>query len=199
MKKVLLIVVVTLLGLGNLSAQEVKFGAKVGLNSSNLRGDMDFDSKIGFNVGAFAEISLSDKFIFQPELLFSTQGAKFEGSDANATVSIKVNYLNIPLMLKYGVTDKLFLEFGPQLGFLLSGKSKFEVTYGGETVSEEQDIKDSSKSFDFGLNFGASFDVAENIMIGARYNLGLSNINDDDRDDDKIQNAVFSLSVGYRF
>jgi opacity protein-like surface antigen len=199
MKKVFLIVVVTLLGLGNLSAQEVKFGAKVGLNSSNLRGDMDFDSKIGFNVGAFAEISLLDKFIFQPELLFSTQGAKFETSDANAAVSIKVNYLNIPLMLKYGVTDKLFLEFGPQLGFLLSGKSKFEVTYGGETDSEEEDIKDSSKSFDFGLNFGASFDVAENIMIGARYNLGVSNINDDDRDDDKAQNAVFYLSLGYRF
>jgi opacity protein-like surface antigen len=199
MKKVFLIVVVTLLGLGNLSAQEVKFGAKIGLNSSNLRGDMDFDSKIGFNVGAFAEISLLDKFIFQPELLFSTQGAKFETSDANAAVSIKVNYLNIPLMLKYGVTDKLFLEFGPQLGFLLSGKSKFEVTYGGETDSEEEDIKDSSKSFDFGLNFGASFDVAENIMIGARYNLGVSNINDDDRDDDKAQNAVFYLSLGYRF
>jgi long-subunit fatty acid transport protein len=199
MKKVFLIVIVTLLGLGNLSAQEVKFGAKVGLNSSNLRGDMDFDSKIGFNVGAFAEISLLDKFIFQPELLFSTQGAKFETSDANAAVSIKVNYLNIPLMLKYGVTDKLFLEFGPQLGFLLSGKSKFEVTYGGETDSEEEDIKDSSKSFDFGLNFGASFDVAENIMIGARYNLGVSNINDDDRDDDKAQNAVFYLSLGYRF
>jgi hypothetical protein len=201
MKKVLLIVVVTLLGLGNVNAQEVKYGAKIGLNSSNLRGDVDFDSKIGFNIGAFAEISLSDKLIFQPELLFSTQGAKFEesGANANATVSIKINYLNIPLMLKYGVTDKLFLEFGPQLGFLLSGKSKYESTYGGETDSGEQDIKDSSKSFDFGLNFGASFDVAENIMIGARYNLGLSNINDDDGDDDTAQNAVFSLSLGYRF
>jgi opacity protein-like surface antigen len=199
MKKVVLIVVVTLLGLGNINAQEVKFGAKVGLNSSNLRGDMDFDSKIGFNAGAFTEISFSDKFIFQPELLFSAQGAKFEESEGNATVSIKVNYLNIPLMLKYGVTDKLFLEFGPQLGFLLSAKSKYEVAYGGETDSGEQDIKDSSKSFDFGLNFGASFDVAEKIMIGVRYNLGVSNINDDDRDDDKAQNAVFSLSLGYRF
>jgi opacity protein-like surface antigen len=115
-------------------------------------------------------------------------------------VTIKADYLNIPLMLKYGVTDKLFLEFGPQLGFLLSAKSKIEETYDGETYSEEQDIKDSFKSIDFGLNFGVSFDVAENIMIGVRYNLGLSNIIDEeDSGDDKLQNAVFSLSVGYRF
>jgi long-subunit fatty acid transport protein len=202
MKKVLLIVVVTLLGLGNVSAQEVKLGAKLGLNLSSLRSDMDFDSKIGFNLGVFAEINLSDKLIFQPELLYSTQGASLEESfDSNSfKATNSVDYLNIPLMLKYGVTDKLFLEFGPQLGFLLSAKSKFEETFDGESISEEEDIKEFFKSIDFGLNFGASFDVAENIMIGARYNLGLTNIIDEeDSGDDKVQNAVFSLSLGYRF
>jgi opacity protein-like surface antigen len=202
MKKVLLIVVVTLLGLGNVSAQEVKLGAKLGLNLSSLRSDMDFDSKIGFNLGVFAEINLSDKLIFQPELLYSTQGASLEESfDSNSfKVTNSVDYLNIPLILKYGVTDKLFLEFGPQLGFLLSGKSKYEETYGGETESETEDIKEFTNSIDFGLNFGVSFDIAENIMIGARYNLGVSNIIDEeDSGDEKLQNSVFSLSLGYRF
>jgi long-subunit fatty acid transport protein len=193
---------VTLLGLGNVSAQEVKLGAKLGLNLSSLRSDMDFDSKIGFNLGVFAEINLSDKLIFQPELLYSTQGASLEESfDSNSfKVTNSVDYLNIPLILKYGVTDKLFLEFGPQLGFLLSGKSKYEETYGGETESETEDIKEFTNSIDFGLNFGVSFDIAENIMIGARYNLGLSNIIDEeDSGDEKLQNSVFSLSLGYRF
>ena len=203
MKKVLFIAVVVLLGLGNVNAQEVKFGTKVGLNLSNFTGDLDdSDSKIGFNIGAFAEISLSDKFIFQPELLFSSQGAKFEESDNNFSFeeTLKFNYLNMPLMIKFAASDKFALEFGPQLGFLLSAKSKFEQTFDGETFSEEVDIKDSVKSIDFGLNFGASFDVAENIMIGARYNLGLSDITDgEDSEDFKVQNAVFSFSVGYRF
>ena len=203
MKKVLFIAVVVLLGLGNVNAQEVRFGAKGGLNSSNFTGDLEgFDSKVGFNLGAFAAISLSDKFIFQPELLFSTQGASSEDSFESETfkLTIKANYLNIPLMIKYGVTDKFALEFGPQLGFLLSAKGKSEGTFDGEAISEEEDIKDSFKSIDFGLNFGASFDVAENIMIGARYNLGLSNIIDEeDSGDDKVQNAVFSFAVGYRF
>ena len=203
MKKVLFIAVVVLLGLGNVNAQEVKFGAKVGLNSSNFTGDTEgFDSKIGFNLGAYAEISLSDKLTFQPELLFSTQGASSEDSFENETfkLTIKANYLNIPLMMKYGLTDKFALEFGPQLGFLLSAKGKAEGTFDGQAISEEEDLKDFFKSIDFGLNFGASFDVAENIMIGARYNLGLSNIMDEeDSGDDKVQNAVFSFAVGYRF
>jgi opacity protein-like surface antigen len=203
MKKVLFIAVVVLLGLGNVNAQEVKFGTKVGLNLSNFTGDLDdSDSKIGFNIGAFAEISLSDKFIFQPELLFSSQGAKFEESDNNFSFeeTLKFNYLNMPLMIKFAASDKFALEFGPQLGFLLSAKSKFEQTFDGETFSEEVDIKDSVKSIDFGLNFGASFDVSENIMIGARYNLGLSDITDGEDDEDfNVQNSVFSFSVGYRF
>jgi|TARA_B110000503_G_C6899012_1_gene309914 opacity protein-like surface antigen len=203
MKKVLFIAVVALFGLGNVNAQEVKFGTKVGLNVSNFTGDTEgFDSKIGFNLGAYAEISLSDKLTFQPELLFSTQGASSEDSFENETfkLTIKANYLNIPLMMKYGLTDKFALEFGPQLGFLLSAKGKAEGTFDGQAISEEEDLKDFFKSIDFGLNFGASFDVAENIMIGARYNLGLSNIMDEeDSGDDKVQNAVFSLAVGYRF
>jgi hypothetical protein len=40
--------------------------------------------------------------------------------------------------VKYGVTDKFALEFGPQLGFLLSAKSKFEGTFDGETIYGEQ-------------------------------------------------------------
>jgi opacity protein-like surface antigen len=145
---------------------------------------------------------LSDKFIFQPELLFSSQGAKFEESDNNFSFeeTLKFNYLNMPLMIKFAASDKFALEFGPQLGFLLSAKSKFEQTFDGETFSEEVDIKDSVKSIDFGLNFGASFDVSENIMIGARYNLGLSDITDGEDDEDfNVQNSVFSFSVGYRF
>jgi opacity protein-like surface antigen len=182
MKKVLLIAVVTLLGLGNINAQEVKFGTKVGLNLSSLRSEMDFDSKIGFNLGMFSEINLSGTLIFQPELLYSTQGASFEVSyySNSFKTTSSVNYLNIPLILKYRVTDKLFLEFGPQLGFLLSAKLKYEATFGAELGSETEDIKEITNSIDFGLNFGASFNVAENIMIGARYHLCVSNINDND-------------------
>jgi len=196
MKKVLFILAIAIAATGSVNAQDVKIGAKVGLNLANITGDFDgddLDAKTGFNLGVFAEISLSDKLIFQPELLFSTQGAKSE--ETNYNYSLKLNYLNIPLMIKYAVTDKFALELGPQVGFLLSANE--EETFNGETASDEEDVKDYFKSIDFGLNFGASFDVSEKIIIGARYNLGLSNISD--IEDINVKNSLFSLSVGYRF
>ena len=196
MKKELFILAIAIAATGSVNAQDVKIGAKVGLNLANITGDFDgddLDAKTGFNLGVFAEISLSDKLIFQPELLFSTQGAKSE--ETNYNYSLKLNYLNIPLMIKYAVTDKFALELGPQVGFLLSANE--EETFNGETASDEEDVKDYFKSIDFGLNFGASFDVSEKIIIGARYNLGLSNISD--IEDINVKNSLFSLSVGYRF
>jgi outer membrane immunogenic protein len=64
----------------------VKFGTKVGLNLSNFIGDLDdSDFKIGFNLGAFAEISLKHKLTFQPELLLSTKGASSDESFGSET------------------------------------------------------------------------------------------------------------------
>jgi len=196
---------------GSVNAQDVKIGAKVGLNLASITGDGDVygedsDTKIGFNQGLFAEISLSDKFIFQPELLFSTQGNVYkQGSfDDLIKITIELDYLNIPLLIKYAVSDKFALEFGPQLGFLLSANTDVEgILFDNETISVRQDVKDSFKSIDLGLNFGISIDVSEKVMIGARYNLGLSNISDEEdigiEEDINVKNSLFSMFVGYRF
>jgi len=205
MKRVLLIAVIVILELGNVYAQDVKFGAKAGLNLSNvsieIEDGVETDGKIGYNFGAFAEISLSEKLIFQPELLFSTQGFKVKQSidEFSFEQTNKMNYLNVPIMFRYAVFNKFGLEVGPQVGFLLSANSEIKETFNGESETFDQDFKDSVKSIDFGLNFGASYDVSENIIIGARYNLGLSNINNEDGDANKINNTVFSFSLGYRF
>ena len=112
MKKILVLAVFTVLGFMNVNAQKIKFGAKVGLNLSNLRGDYptgidEHNSKIGFHIGGFAEYEINDKFIIQPELLFSTQGntygykdyygggSYYDGADYN----LKLNYLNLPIIL----------------------------------------------------------------------------------------------------
>lgn len=209
MKKIIF-VGITVLTFGVSSAQEVNFGVKGGLNVSTLTGDVEeVDAKIGFHVGGFAEIKLSDKFAFQPELLFSTQGAKSEYSESDGTDSysekftLNLNYLNVPLMAKYFATDKLFIEAGPQIGLLLSAKTDYEYTetFQGVTFSESidgVDVKDDFKSIDFGLNFGLGYEFTENIFAGARYNLGLSNIGED-TGDDKINNGVIQVSLGYKF
>jgi opacity protein-like surface antigen len=184
MKKVIL-TAAAVFAFGFANAQDVKFGVKGGLNVATLTGDVDnASSKVGFHVGGFAEIKVSDKFAVQPELLFSTQGAKFGDLKSN------LSYVNIPVMAKFYVADAFSLEAGPQIGFLVSAKDKFE--------GEEEDMKDVTKSVDFGLNFGAGYDLTENLSAGLRYNLGLSNIAKHS-DDFKSKNSVFSVSLGYKF
>nr|WP_314839893.1 porin family protein [uncultured Flavobacterium sp.] len=190
MKKIIL-TVAAVFAFGFANAQETKFGVKGGLNLANLSGDVeDSSSKIGFNVGGFVEIKVSDKFAIQPELLFSTQGAKFE--EGGEDLKINLSYVNIPVMAKYYVADAFSLEAGPQIGFLTSAKA----VAGSESV----DVKEGFESIDFGVNFGAGYDLTEKVSLGLRYNLGLSNIAKTEAgDDSKINNSVLSLSFGYKF
>ena len=175
----------------------MKFGANVGVNFATITGDdtSDVKSKTSFHLGAVAEISISDKFSVQPELLYSAQGAKEDGGDGE----LKLDYINIPVMAKFYVAEGFSLEAGPQVGFLMSAKSEG----GGESV----DMKDFTSGIDFGLNFGLGYKMESGLNFGARYNLGLSNFWDLPSDIDpefgisdfKNKNSVIQLSVGYFF
>ena len=202
MKKIIL-TVAAVFAFGFANAQETKFGVKGGLNVANLSGDIeDNSSKVGFHVGGFVEIKVSDKFSVQPELLFSTQGTKLEESGTNYSYESNLNlsYLNIPVMAKSYVAEGFSLEAGPLIGFLTKAKGEFAVTEAGGTVSGDEDVKDEFESIDFGFNFGAGYDFTENLSAGLRYNLGLSNIAKTDSGDDfKLSNNVFSVSLGYKF
>lgn len=207
MKKVILSAI-AVMAFGMASAQDVKFGLKGGLNVSNFSGDtegLDFKSRFGFNAGGFVEIKFSEKFALQPEILYSTQGAKVDNFNlevddigtVNADASFNFAYINVPVMFKYFAAEKFSLEAGPQIGFLVSAEIKTKVDgYGSSKV----DIKDNFESIDFGLNLGAGYDFTENLSVGARYNIGLANIaKTEEGDDSKVHNGVFSLSVGYKF
>jgi hypothetical protein len=183
MKKLLVVAAVAVFGLGNVAAQDIKFGAKGGLNFATLSGDNtgDIEMVTAFNFGLMAELPITEKFSFQPELLYSGQGF----SAGNNTVAL--NYLNVPLMGKYYLSKGFSLEAGPQIGYLLSAKN------------EDVDVKDSFKSVDFGANFGVGYKLENGLNFSARYNLGLSNINNVNGINDKNKNSVFQVSVGYFF
>ncbi|MBO9571638.1 MAG: PorT family protein [Chitinophagaceae bacterium] len=170
------------------ASAQVQFGAKAGVNIANLTGD-DVDglkSKIGFNVGAFAEIPVTEKFSVKPEAVYSDQGAKVDGDGDG---KLNLGYINIPVLAKYNIAQGFFAETGPQIGFLLSAKAKSD----GESV----DIKDGLKSTDFSWAFGLGYELTQGFGVNARYNLGLSSISDDDNV--KTKNGLFQVGVFYKF
>ena len=206
MKKFLLVVCVCVFAGSFSYAQDIKFGAKAGLNLSTIVGDDidNADMKAGLYFGGFMNVSLNDRLSFQPELLYSVQGAKdeYKEEDFSYEETMKLSYLNIPLLLKMslGASNRVHIYAGPQLGFLLDAESDYEeVDYSG-SYSGTEDIKDYINSFEFSLNLGLSFNVSDNLSLDVRYNRGLSNIFDNDGDEDiKAYNSGFQLGAAYTF
>jgi len=176
MKRITLALAVIILMISNsLNAQSViRFGLKGGLNFATI--DVpggSVDGTTGFHAGAYLTVKIT-KFAVQPEVLYSFQGA--DGLD--------LNYVNIPIMAKFYLIQGLHLEAGPQFGILLSAEDS-----GGT------DVKDFYKSSDLGVAFGAGFDLPFGLGVGARYVLGLSDIDDGLGFEQK--NNVFMLSLWY--
>lgn len=196
MKKTFLIFALALGTVVSTQAQEesIRFGAKAGLNLASISGDDtdDLDGRTSFHIGGLVEIPISDKFAFQPELLYSAQGSTADIAGTDVTTAI--DYINIPLMAKYYVAEGFSLQAGPQVGFLASANAKAD---GGDDV----DIKDQIKGIDFGVNFGLGYQLEMGVFFDGRYNLGLTDIADErvDGDDGSNQNGVFQISVGYKF
>lgn len=192
MKKIILSAI-AVMAFGFTNAQSTRFGVKGGLNLSTVvGGDVEnTKSLVGFHVGGFAEIKVVEKFFIQPELLYSAQGTKFDGPFGE-DFDTKLNYLNIPVLAKYYIVEKFSVEAGPQLGILLSAKA------------DGEDIKDYSRSVDFGFNVGAGYNFTDNLSIGLRYTIGLSPISDNDIDNeedyyDSAKNSNLALSLAYKF
>ena len=203
MKKLLLIAAVAVSGFTSANAQDINWGAKAGLNFASIAGDgtEELSGKTGFHIGFLAEMILTDQFAIQPEILYSTQGAKGEISESefNAKQQLNLNYVNIPIMAKYYIMDGLNLELGPQVGFLVTAEANYEETAEGESFSESEDIKDELNSTDLALAGGLGYKMGK-IFLNARYGVGLSNILKNEGEDNFSQkNTVFQLSVGYMF
>jgi hypothetical protein len=154
-------------------------GIKGGLNVSNLYIDDldDENARYGFNVGLFGQVLSSETFAIQPELLFSTKGAKADYSGLiDQTIKYNLNYLDLPLLAVFKLGESAEIHVGPYASYLLNAN----ISYSGNLGSGSDDVdKDHLKSFDYGLvgGFGLNFGA---LQVGARYNYGLAKIADSD-------------------
>lgn len=198
MKKVILAAFVLGTCTAAFAQQQLKFGPKAGVNFANLSGVDNTEMKIGFHVGAVAEIKFNEKFSIQPEVVYSAQGAKNTTTVpvlGEVETTWNNDYINIPILAKYYIVDGFSVEAGPQVGFLVKSEAKIES--GNSSVKD--DTKDDFKSTDFGLGFGLAYDLPVGMFVNARYNLGLSDIRNNTNSGDAIKNNVIQVGIGYKF
>jgi hypothetical protein len=174
MKKSVLPFVMLFALVNAVNAQKFNFGGKLGANLTKISGEAFKEGyDLGYHVGAFAEIDISQKWGIQPEVLWNqTNTQRASGTDAvlngwqQNTQDIKLNYLTIPVLLRYNVGSLITLNAGPQFGILLN---KDESLWGNG--------KEAFKSGDFSLTGGATINL-KMLRVYGRYNIGLNNLND---------------------
>jgi hypothetical protein len=192
MKTKFLSIAAVSLFISQLVMAQFHLGIKAGANITKVDGkSFKQEFKYGYNLGGFAEIGLSSKFSFEPEVLFnqysstldSSYKSIYEGVIASNQSKVKLNYLTIPLLLDYKFIGPIHLQAGPQFGILMSQDKSFL-----------QNGANAFKNGDFSMVAGAQIKLAQ-LRITGRYIIGLSNINDIDNQD-KWKNQVVQLSLG---
>ncbi len=184
-------------------------GVKAGLNLSRIAGDDAYDSSDsswGWHLGAFTQYNLISSVCFQPELIYSQKGYnyKFSTSEINTKVDDSYDYLEVPLLIKLNLNVpgvKIQPYVGPSIAYLVSATSKITDTIGSTSITREEKIRSDMRAFDLGINLGADVILVNRVMLGARYNFGISKIYKDSKPGigTDVQNGVFMLNVGLLF
>lgn len=227
MKNLLKTILVTLLVVSSITIKAQQFGITAGLNLSNMNIENNEElysssylNIAGIHLGINVEIPFNDKFSFEPGIIYSQKGAKKSETTTfdyqyyyTYSGNAKLHYIDIPMPLKanFEVSNdtKIFLKFGPYLGYGLSGvvNEYYEENYYGETYSESttEDVNwgndpetDDLKRIDMGLLMGTGIQYQQ-FVLGINYNLGLINISAYQYNGNKIDNRVLQFSLGYKF
>ena len=189
MKKISVLMFALFLGVG-LYAQNAKWGLKGGLNVSTLTDENDeLGSRLGFHAGVLSHIHLAPSWALQPEIVYSSQGAKYTISDGEH--SLGLSYINIPVQLQYMFNNGFRLQTGPQVGFLIDVNDKRGDVETGNFTS------DDFKTVDFAWSAGLGYLTHSGLGIDARYNFGLNNILD--AGTASRRNNVFQVGLFYMF
>lgn len=175
-----------------------RIGAKAGLNINKIDGQ---SYKSGFNynylLGGFMQFNFSKRFGLQPEVNFVQSTSEFSNDASNVYDDLfsdgsqkkaKLDYLKIPLLLNINVgpSKRVKLQIGPQVGSLLH-----------QNIDSLKENRDIFKKGDWAAVGGLWIQLPF-INIGARYELGLTNLNNVDNIE-KWRSQAFTIFAGFTF
>lgn len=172
---------------------------RVGMNIAMMTNSDGADPRIGFAGGAEAEYQINDVVSISGGVMYSMQGLK--ESEDGTDMTLKLDYINVPIMVNFYVVKGLALKIGIQPGFNISDDVK--VSSGGVNVTMDYDkvmsmsgVDGEVKSVDFSIPYGLSYEY-KNLVVDARYNWGITKAVT--AAGESARNSVFQITLGYKF
>ncbi|MCA8832348.1 porin family protein [Hymenobacter pini] len=167
-----------------------RVGFKAGVSITTLDGVLNATPKTraGLVLGPVLRLNPSKQgFGLQIEGLFSAQGANLD--TGTETIKRDTYYFNVPILLRQYIGQLLYVNVGPQLGIHLgSGTGQY-------------------KPIDGAIVGGVGLETKGGLVLDARLNYGLSDINDDPAERQfrrqlgigGLHNRGAQVTVGYLF
>lgn len=185
----------------HIEAQEkIDYGVKFGLNLADLITD---ESRISprptFQFGAEAEYRLNESWGFQTEILYNRLGNVRRGTNENGVKfdnTLALDYINIPLLANFYISEGFYVGAGPQIGFLV--KADQEETVGFD--STRQSVASRYNNIDFSGVLSIGYLTEWGFNVGLRYQLGLIDVLEQDLEYTNSQrHSALQLYMSVRF
>ena len=211
MKKVLTLIMVVAASMFATNANaQIKFGVKGGLNVSSLKLNDDMwatDNKAGFFFGPMVKVTVPLAGLsFDAAALYDQKEAKMHwgdvvGADMSQTTTIKQQYIDIPINIRYGVglgsLANVFVFAGPQWG----------INVGDKNFKWDARSSYSLKKATFSVNVGAGVTLFKHLQGSLNYNIECNKSGkmdtgrnySDDAKWVKGRNNTWQIALGYWF
>ncbi len=175
------------------SEQKAGFGVRGGASLFNWGGSdissSDYTNRVGFHAGIFGNMFVTDRIAIEPGAYYSVKGTQNDNLINSRAI---LNYVDVPILLRFYATDGFNFFAGPQGSILLG--SSFEADALGNTFDWETD---AINDIDAGLVFGLGYNLPIGLNLQASYDLGLTPVFKDS--DAEVFNRGFKLSLGLSF
>ncbi|BDD11446.1 hypothetical protein FUAX_38780 (plasmid) [Fulvitalea axinellae] len=175
---------------GDKLANENFYFTAVGGFSVNFPGDyMNSSPGVGVNFGFIANIRINQKLFFAPEFVpfslyrinhverINTGNPDIDPLFKSATSIKRAYQFELPVTLRYQMTDHFAVSGGPYIGFWTSVKNKYTDKIDDDKIEYTQDVGDNFETLDFGFVADVSFSLTKKVWKGPflrlRYKQGL--------------------------
>jgi hypothetical protein len=171
-------------------AQVSGIGLKGGATYGRLAsGKLSTTHGPGASIGVYAPLGVAPKLEVQPELLASALASGFKKTDGQG-YTLRMMYLQMPLMVKYYLSNTVNLQGGPQLAFLMMAQRT--TPEGNDNVADRYNDLDISANMGLGIDLPSGFDLTLRYQYGLKPITSLSSMG-------YPRHRNVQLTAGYRF
>jgi len=188
MKKYLLIT--SLIFTVSAVSAQVRFGLKAGANASTAKviatdgSRPAVDYGVGFHVGGELKVNIENQLFFSPQIQYAYKNFTINYNNLDtATNTLKMHYIEIPILFEWKKSmykSGLFLQFGPSISVVLSGKQDITGKTGSAVSKPINYSFDAYGRAEANFVFNAGYQFGKNFQFTAGYAYGLGTIVDRD-------------------